>query len=189
MPVYSLDFAKEILNLARYEYKKEKLNSNSLYGRDRVMNLQLKAAIRSVTYLSLLSCEISLKALLENAKMPVKKIRACSHDLNLLKRAVGFCEVEVEVVPGLKKWGGGFGLFCENIQIIYDGKIQSESTVGRLLTGLPKASKYPEEIRYGDKLSHYEPEAVLKMASSILEHAEKNWDKIRYKRPPKKRVV
>jgi len=179
MSVYSIGFAKEFLKLARVEYEHENLDPKY----NRVLDSKDVDAIRTVIYLCLLSCEISLKALLEKVGMPVKKIRACSHDLNLLKDMVGFCEVEDEVapeLPGLKTWGSAFNLFCEPIQQLYEGKMIAPTTVGELFEGLSKTSKYPDEIRYNEKmLRHYPPEVVLKMATSILSKAEEYWDRIR----------
>lgn len=61
-------------------------------------------AQRTVLYLSLLSTEITLKAMLERAGKPVGDIRARSHRLSELLDDLGQCEVEVEIAPGTKQY-------------------------------------------------------------------------------------
>jgi hypothetical protein len=61
-------------------------------------------AQRTVLYLSLLSVEITLKAMLEQAGIPVSQIRAHSHHLAGLLSDLGRCEVEVEVAPGARRY-------------------------------------------------------------------------------------
>lgn len=53
-------------------------------------------------YFSLLSVEITLKAILEHAGIPVSEIRARSHRLAELLSDLGRRELEVEVTPGAK---------------------------------------------------------------------------------------
>ena len=61
-------------------------------------------AQRTVLYLSLLSAEISLKAMLEQAGKPVSEIRARSHRLADLLSDLGQCEVEIAITPGTKRY-------------------------------------------------------------------------------------
>lgn len=61
-------------------------------------------ARRVTIYLSRLSAEICLKALLEKAGMPISKIKSRSHNLRALLNDMGECEVYVEIAPGVKRW-------------------------------------------------------------------------------------
>jgi hypothetical protein len=64
---YSIDFSENLIKAARFVLED---------GADSV------DAKRTVLYLSLLSCEITMKALLERAGKPVKEIKKSWHDLN-----------------------------------------------------------------------------------------------------------
>ena len=62
-------------------------------------NLEKLDAQRTVLYLSLLSTEITLKAMLEHAGKPVSKIRVHSHRLaDLLSDIAHQCEIEVQAI-------------------------------------------------------------------------------------------
>ena len=58
-----------------------------------IQNNSADEVARAVLYLSLLSCEISLKALLEQAGFPIKEIKKRSHDLEGLLEDVGTCKL------------------------------------------------------------------------------------------------
>ena len=132
-------------------------------------------AIQTVIYLSLLSCEITLKVLLERSGLPVKQIKAHWHDLDELLREVSRCEVEVEIVIGNKKWVPAARI--RRIPINSEG---AESTVGKILTGeFLGVSKYPNQIRYGSGFLSYPPDALIKTACAVVDFAETHWDKIR----------
>lgn len=67
MPEYSIDFSENLIKAARF-----------------VLEYQVNSvdAKRTVLYLSLLSCEITMKALLERAGKPVKMIKKRLHNLD-----------------------------------------------------------------------------------------------------------
>jgi hypothetical protein len=130
---------------------------------------------RTVLYLSLLSTEIALKALLEKAGKPVPEIRARSHRLSQLLSDVDACEVEVELAPGALRWCSASRLRAE----VVDERF-GNATVGVLLQAeADGASVYPNQVRYGDLLRHYPPQLLAKMALSICEWARSNWTTIR----------
>lgn len=66
MTAYNLDFSRKLLDVAKL-----------------VVNEGLDSfeANQTVVYLSLLACEIALKALLERSGLPILMIRSKSHDL------------------------------------------------------------------------------------------------------------
>ena len=117
---------------------------------------QKDEAGRTILYLSCLSCEISLKALLESSGYTPNELRKYSHKLDELLNVIGFCTIEgtshratsirgKEVVPNT---GNG--------------------TVGTLLdSSLSGGSVYPNEIRYGEVVKHFPPEAMLNCAKVI----------------------
>jgi len=161
LPVYSLDFSENLIRAA------QAVNDN---GDDSV------DAMRTVLYLSLLSCEISLKALLEKAGMPITEIRNRSHNLERLLMDLGRCEVEEEVANGVRKWVPAMRIRSKVITIN-----EAQLTIGDFLEGESQgASRYPNEVRYGEHLYHYPPEASLNAASTILHWAREKWDIIRF---------
>ncbi len=131
-------------------------------------------ANQTVAYLSLLSCEITLKALLEKAGMSVKDIKARSHNLKALLNDFSKCEVEGEIDKGYCKWVPATRIRSLTIQE------DTDTTIGKLLTGESQgASKYPNEIRYGERFSHFPPEALMQAAIEILKWAHIHFKKIR----------
>lgn len=78
MAEYSLGFSESLLKAADFMLQDA---AKSVDGK------------RAVLYLSLLSCEISLKAALEKAGIPVKDIMKCSHRHDQLLEMAIKCEV------------------------------------------------------------------------------------------------
>jgi hypothetical protein len=132
-------------------------------------------ARRTVLYLSLLSTEISLKAMLEKAGKPVKEIRRARHDLAQLLRDLDCCEIEAETTPGVTRLVPASRL---RASIIKQG--ECEITIGDLI-GTKAASQYPNEIRYGDRLHHFPPAAVAQMASKVVAFAGEHWQSLQTK--------
>lgn len=160
MPEYSIDFSEKLIEAAR----------------DVIENgVESSDAKRAVLYLTLLSCEITMKALLERAGKPVKEIKERSHNLDGLLKDLGRCEVEEDIVNGVPKWVPAYRLHSKVVTTN-----TGESTVGVLLTGESQgASKYPNQIRYDDHLYHFPPEAVLNASTIVLCWAREKWDRIR----------
>lgn len=160
MPEYSLPFAQKLAKTAAL------VAAEGLSDPD---------AERTVLYLSLLSTEISLKAMLEKAGTPVPKIRKRSHDLAGLLGDVGRCKIEVQVTPGTKML-----VAASRLRACTLAHPPAEPTVGEIIDIASKqASAYPGEIRYGKVPRHYPPELVAKMASKVADFAKKHWQSIR----------
>jgi hypothetical protein len=137
--------------------------------------LDNKDAKRAILYLSCLACEITLKALLEQAGKPVSQIRARSHSLSGLLTDIGGCSVLAEITKGARSW-----VRATRVCAIVVEEGYSNATIGTILTAEDcGASKYPNEIRYGHALSSYPPELWLKAAAALLEWAQSNWGSIR----------
>jgi len=133
-------------------------------------------SLQAVIYLSLLSTEISLKALLEQSGISIDRIRKRSHNLKKLLEDVGSCEVEVEILPGSMRWRPATCLLTQVVDSSYDN-----ATIGAMIEkAANEASSYPTQLRYGDEIRHFPPDLVLKMAKTILAWTKKHWNTIRY---------
>jgi len=135
-------------------------------------------AQRTVLYLSLLSTEITLKAMLERAGKSVPEIRARSHRLaDLLSDLGGLCEVEVEIAPGTKRHVPASRIRA--IQLNHGG---AQSTVGAVIDAESQGgSTYPNQVRYGEVLRHFPAEVVAQMAAEVSVFAREHWNSIRLK--------
>lgn len=128
-------------------------------------------AQRTVLYLSLLSMEISLKAMLEQAGKPV----AHTHDHASLLKELDRCKVEAELMPGLRK-----PVPASRIRSTTLSHHGAEVTVGSLLDAqTPQVSKYPNEVRYGDVLRHFPVEIVAQAATAVATFAREHLSTIR----------
>jgi hypothetical protein len=132
-------------------------------------------ARRTVLYLSLLSTEISLKAMLEHAGKSVAEIRRRGHQLAALLTDLGRCEIEVEVTPGCRRYVSASRLRAHELR--YGEAI---STVGTVIDAEQNgASAYPNQVRYGDVLSHFPAEVVVQMSAAVSMFACEHWQSIR----------
>lgn len=128
-------------------------------------------AKRTVLYLSLLSTEISLKAMLEQAGKPV----AHTHKLADFLTELGKCKIEVEVTPNNRMFVPATRLRACTLR---HGDV--EVTVGTIIDAESQgASTYPNQIRYGDVLRHYPPDVVAQMATKVAAFARQHWQSIR----------
>lgn len=132
-------------------------------------------AQRTVLYLGLLSVEITLKAMLEHAGIPVSKIRARSHSLAELMSDLDRCEVEIEVTPGIKQYMPASRLRACTLK-----HGASETTVGVVIDAEShSASTYPSKVRYGDVLRHFPAAVVAEMAIEVSAFARQHWEGLR----------
>ena len=159
MSIYDIGFSEKLTDAAQFIVKDD---------------LKSVDSIRTVLYLSLLSCEISLKALLEKAGMPIKTIRARSHNLKELLNDLGKCKIQVKIGDKYRS------VSASRLRSVTIDKRYANSTVGTLFEAECRgASNYPNQIRYGDSLKHYPPELILKTAKAITAWAREHSDTIR----------
>jgi hypothetical protein len=148
MPEYDVSFSKKLADVAVGLVEQ---------------GLESPEARRTVIYLSRLSMEISLKALLERAGKPLSEIRKRSHNLQDLLSDVEQFEFEVESGSGHCQWCSGSKVRSfsvpYSIHRIDMGTIIEAEKYG--------ASKFPERIRYGENVQDVAPE-ILAPAASIL---------------------
>jgi hypothetical protein len=86
---YRIEFGRKLAEVAKF------------VAADGLEDLDAK---RTVLYLSLLSTEISLKAMLEKAGKPVKEIKRARHDLGQLLSDLDHCEIEIGTAPGATRF-------------------------------------------------------------------------------------
>ncbi|WP_285609360.1 hypothetical protein [Geothrix edaphica] len=160
MTEYSLEFSEKLAETAQ-----------SLV----TSGLKNFATRQTVLYLSLLSAEISLKALLEKAGKPIGQIRARSHNLSQLLMDLSACEIYKEIAPGVPHW-----ISASEVRGVTVDPAFGNGTIGTLIEGEKYgASKYPNRIRYGNKLKHFPPEAMSEMALKLITWAKLHFDTIR----------
>jgi hypothetical protein len=159
MAEYSIEFSKRLIEVAQAIVDR---------GEDS------EDAGRAVLYLGLLSCEITLKALLEKASIPVDNTKEESHDLRKLLAELGQCEVEEETSGRLTQWVPATQI---REKAIIPGTM---FTVGVLLEGESRGtSKYPDDISYGGYVYHFPPVVVLTGAKILNDWVCQKWDRIR----------
>lgn len=124
---------------------------------------------RTILYLSLLSAEIALKAFLEQAGVSIKEIRNCSHDHEELLAKVSLCEIQAEVSPSQIEW-----VPASRVRAISVYSEYNESTIGTLFSLENEgASQYPNQIRYGNTVTHAPAGAMLQASEKLLEWVKK----------------
>lgn len=162
MAEYDIDFGKKLAEAARVLLE---------------LGVASQEAKRTVVYLSLLSTEISLKAMLEKAGMDPKQIRRRSHRLHDLLKDLCHCEIEIEIAPGSRVFVSAAKI-CP-IPISYEG---IETPVGRLICAEQEgASVYPNEVRYGANFRHFPAEVLVGMADATSRFASEYWATLRVK--------
>jgi hypothetical protein len=138
--LYSFEFAKRLIEAAESTFHN---------------GFEMDEAGRTVLYLSCLSCEISLKALLERTGYTSKELKKLSHDLSALLTEVSSCTLI----------SSGKASTLRSKMAMPD---TGNGTIGTLLESeLSGGSVYPNEIRYGDTVRHYPPEAMLNCAKVV----------------------
>jgi hypothetical protein len=132
-------------------------------------------ARRVTVYLSRLSAEITMKALLERAGFPLQRIRARSHDLRGLLNDLGECEVEVEIAPSVRRWCSASRVRAAIVDLDF-----VHIPIGAIIDAEDEgASKYPNQIRYGETVIDFDPWLVASMATVLAKWAKIHWNSIR----------
>ncbi|PCJ43632.1 MAG: hypothetical protein COA71_01805 [SAR86 cluster bacterium] len=118
---------------------------------------------RAILYLSMLSCEISLKATLEVAGFTVNELKAKGHHVDVLLNDLANCQFKDsgEVSSGIRA----------KVVIPDTGN----GTVGALLTAqASECSVYPNGIRYGELVEHFPPMVMLTCAKVLHQWCNQN---------------
>ncbi len=138
--------------------------------------LDSEDAQRAVLYISLVSCEIALKAALEKSGKAVSDIRNKSHNLSSLLKEVCSCTVLREVTQN--KTSRVTATCIRGYEVDSNYK---NATIGHLLEAEKPgygASKFPNEIRYGETLKHFPASVMAKLSKRIVAWVQLHWDDI-----------
>jgi len=147
MPEYSIGFAQEMSKA-----------SNAIVdaGFDSV------DAQRAVLYIGLVSCEIAIKAALEKAGIPIVKVKASHHNLATLLKLLGTCSVL------LADSQRRVSATCIRSIVVNDAYVNA--TIGNLLEAENLgASRFPNEVRYGDFLEHYPAALIACLSRKVVD--------------------
>jgi hypothetical protein len=148
MATYDINFSKKFYEVAQSTISVEPHDAN---------------ARRVVAYVSRLSMELSLKSFLEQAGLPVKSIKKHWHDLNGLLSEVDKCEVEIEISPNNIKW-----VSASRVRSLEVKFLEMSSVLGIIIEAENHgASKYPNELRYGEMPADFPPEALAQAAEVL----------------------
>jgi hypothetical protein len=160
MPVFSLGFSEKLIDAAQFILDDEGEEFDK---------------VQTVLYLCHLSCEITLKAILERAGIPMRDIIACSHNFEKMFEPF-FTKIEIhkEVGNSIFRWVKAGGIGCERTM-----KGPYEPAIRTMLTN-KNTSQYPSKLRYvEDHISAYPPGELIKAARILLQDAHKYWEHIR----------
>lgn len=159
MSEYKIGFAEKLSEIS------ESMTKEALDSED---------ARRAVLYLSLLSCEIALKATLEKSGKKVSDIRKKSHNLSSLLNEVCSCTILREVTNNKLS---RIKATCIR-GVVVDINL-GNATVGHLLEAEKYgASKFPNEIRYGNALKHFPVAVMAKLSNKVVAWVREHWDDI-----------
>ncbi|HEX7914197.1 hypothetical protein [Rudaea sp.] len=149
MPEYNLQVAERLVDAAHFLEKQDE-----------------PGATGAILYLSLVAAELTLKALLEKAGWPIEHLRFVrGHKLAELLIDLCTCEVQ-DSSTGI--WQSAASLCSVTVDRRY-----IDATVGKLLQAeTAGASTYPNQIRYGEDVHHYDPVLMLGAARKALEWAK-----------------
>jgi len=159
---FSLEFSKRMIEAA------ECLKCDNLTGGK-------PEAERAILYLCLISCEISIKALLEKAGYNViPDIKNVSHSFKKLIKLLCTCDFKEGTIDGTAA-----RLLSISATLTPQ---QCPTTVGHVLSfEETSASIYPNQIRYGEIVSHYPASLMLECAIAVHKWASEHIEMIKRK--------
>lgn len=161
MPDHDIRFAKKLIEAAQF------VASDGAHAID---------AQQTVLCLSLLSCEVSLKAFLENAGVPAQEIAWHSNRVPALLDAVCRCEVKEELLPGRSIW-----VSASRVRAIAVVAESGTSTVGTLFAlEVPHPARNANAIRNSEWVAKAPANVMLLAAKKIEWWVTSHLGKIRY---------
>ena len=159
MPEYNIGFAQKLSETS------ESMTEQGLDSED---------AQRAVLYISLVSCEIALKAALEKAGKKIPNIRNKSHNLSSLLKEVCSCTILREVTQNKVRRVPATCIRSVEVDRNFDN-----AKVGHLLEAEESgACKFPNEIRYGETLRHFPAPVMAKLSNKVVAWVKLHWDDI-----------
>ena len=158
MAEYSIELAQELSNA-----------SNTILS----AGLNSEDAKRAALYIGLVACEIAIKSALEKAGKPIGQIKANGHGLSKLLDELGACTVLDEISNGVLTRVSATRIRSLIVDSNYD------ATVGMLLQAEQfGASKFPNEIRYGDALKHYPALVIARLSEKVVAWVKLHFDNL-----------
>lgn len=149
MAEYSIEFAQEMSKA-----------SNSIIS----AGLISEDAKRAALYIGLVACEVAIKSALEKAGKPTPYIKTYRHDLSSLLDALSTCTVCTEISAGKLT-----RVSAARIRSVIVDSNYADATVGKLLQAEQfGASRFPNEIRYGDILKHFPASVIAHLSEKIV---------------------
>jgi len=149
MAEYSIEFAQEMSKA-----------SNGIVASSSDSDDANRAAI----YVGLVACEIALKAALEKAGKPICDITASRHNLSRLLDDLCGCTVLGEISEGQMTRVSATRIRSVSVDSNY-----ADATIGKLLQAEQfGASKFPNEIRYGDTLKHFPASVIARLSEKVV---------------------
>lgn len=159
MPEYDIQLAEELAVVANSVAQTE---------------LPAMAHERMRLYLALLAIELSLKAMLEKAGIPVSRIIARSHRLADLLGDIDHCTIEITPPSG-----AGYRAAASRLRSVEISTPTERGTFGQLIDALTgEVSNYPNEIRYGNYLRHFDASLVADAAKQAVAFARVHWSSL-----------
>lgn len=156
MAEYNLDFADRMLDSSKF-----------------LLSTSEPSAKKAAVYNALVACEIALKSALKLAGKPLKDI-PWSHNLSQLLRLVSKCTVEVEIGTTFRR------VSASRIRGRVVDSAYANATIGHLLQAeVLGASKFPNEVRYGEIFRHFPAEVVAKLAQELINWVREHGDTIK----------
>ena len=149
MAEYSIEFAQEMSKASNA------IISNGFVSKD---------AQRAALYVGLLACEIAIKSALEKAGKPISEIKTNMHNLSNLLDDLGACTILAESSAGVLT-----RVSAARIRSVVVDRNYADATVGKLLHAEHfGASKFPNEIRYGDDLEHFSASLIARLSEKVV---------------------
>lgn len=158
LPEFNIDFAQQMSDASKII-----LENNTIQNE----------ADRAAIYTSLVACEIALKVALEYAGKPLTGIPK-THDVSKLLGLLCSCTVLAEVTQGKLT-----RVPASRVRGEVADRNYNNATIGNLLEAEKYgASKFPNEIRYGDTLKHYPAKVIQKLSSKLIAWVKLHADNI-----------
>lgn len=157
MTEYRIEFAQEM-----------SMASNALIS----ARSESEDAQRAALYVALVACEIAIKSALEKAGKPISGIKTNGHNVSKLLDDLGTCTVLAELSSGVLT-----RVSATRIRSIVVDSNYADATVGKLLQAEQfGASRFPNEIRYGNTLKHFPASVIARLSEKVVAWVKLHFD-------------
>ncbi len=137
--------------------------------------LDCEDAEKAVLYISLVACEVALKAALEKAGIDPSELKKRGHNLSELLLLTSKCTI-------LRS--NGRRVNASRIRSIVVDSRYSNATIGNLLQAEKYgASQFPNQIRYGDTLTHFPASIIARLSEEVVKWVSRHCEEITVSHP------